>query len=123
VRYHTQTKIGETRVLYWDLKAWVPFYQNPNNPNLDQFRGIWEVNLTLTRFLNPYFNIGDVSLRVYPGGRYFTNPVFGGQELTVRVRAGQTILPSFVGQIFHGYGENLLDYNVNRWGFRAGIGF
>jgi phospholipase A1/A2 len=122
--YHQRETIGDRMKLYWDFKAWVPVYENPNNPNLAQFRGVWELNLTLSDFLGPFFDFDDLIFRLYPGGASLTNPLHGGQELTLRLRSvHRTFLPLVVGQIFHGYGEYLQDYQFEHWGFRAGLGF
>jgi outer membrane phospholipase A len=62
--------------------------------------------------------------RLYPGGKSFTDPTKGGQELTFRSKlAYRNFLPLFVAQVFHGYGESLSYYQDDRWGIRAGVGF
>jgi len=107
-----------------DFKAWVPFIYNPNNTNLAQYRGIWELDLSLTNLAPHLFDFSDLTLRLYPGGSSCINPFLGGQELTYRAKlAGRKFLPLFVAQIFHGFAESLLDYNTSHWGVRAGIGF
>lgn len=122
--YHRKDHIGELMNLYEDFKAWVPIYYNPNNPDLAQYRGLWEINLTLSNFLGPFFDFDDLIFKLYPGGESLTNPLHGGQELTLRLRSThRQFLPLVVGQIFHGYGEYLLDYRYEHWGIRAGIGF
>ncbi|MGK5084369.1 phospholipase A [Bdellovibrionota bacterium FG-1] len=95
------------------------------NPDLAEYRGLWEINLTLTDFLGGFFSDrAELSLRLYPGGQSNLNPLHGGQELTFRAKtAPKVFLPLFVVQLFHGYGEGLLDYQMSRWGLRAGIGF
>jgi outer membrane phospholipase A len=124
VRYHTRTEIGERAKVYWDIKAWIPWHSNGNTDQIERYRGIGELNVTLSDFLGPFFEKGDLILRIYPGGASAINPVYGGQELTFRAKARyRAFLPLFVAQIFHGYGENLLDLQDNRWGIRAGIGF
>jgi outer membrane phospholipase A len=122
--YHNQSSIGERMKLYWELKAWVPFYLNPNNSDLAQYRGVWEVNLTLSDFMGEFFEFNDLIFRLYPGGKSLTNPLHGGQELTLRLRSHfRDFLPLFVVQAFHGYGEYLSDYADDHWGIRAGLGF
>lgn len=124
LRYHTCTRLGAKTTLLWNFKAWVPIYYNPNNRDLAQYRGIWEIEVDLSRFLGPFFGDNDLIFRFYPGGTSLTNPLRGGQELTFRARkAGTGFLPLLVAQVFHGYGEDLLRYNQNILGIRAGIGF
>jgi phospholipase A1 len=122
--YHQSNRIGERMKLTWDLKAWVPIYYNPNNPDLAQYRGLWEVDLALQDFLGRFFDFNDVIFRLYPGGDSLTNPLHGGQELTLRLRSEhRAFLPLFVAQLFHGYGEYLQNYQYEHWGVRAGLGF
>jgi phospholipase A1 len=122
--FNMKTRAGSRSSLYWNFKAWVPIQFNPNNPTLDQYRGVWELNLMLSDFLGEFFELNDLTLRLYPGGSSLTNPIRGGQELTLRLKVSHgPILPLVVFQVFHGYGEDLLDYTNDRWGIRAGLGF
>jgi outer membrane phospholipase A len=123
LRYHTLTRIGERARLAEEFEAWVP-YELQHNPDLAQYRGTWQITLSLSDFLGPFFEIGDLQLRIYPGGPTHTDPTQGGQELTYRGKAKyRAFLPLLVFQIFHGYAENLLDYKEERLAVRAGIGF
>ncbi len=124
VRYHAQSHLTGRENVYWSAKAWVPFIINPNNSDIAKYRGIWELNISLSDFLGSYFDEDDLTLRLYPGGAIYINPALGGQELTFRAKArDRKLLPLFVFQVFHGYAENLLNYNESRLGLRAGLGF
>jgi outer membrane phospholipase A len=117
-------RVGERDALYWSFKIWVPFLMNPNNSDIAKYRGIWELNVSLSDFLGPFFGEDDVTFRLYPGGALYINPFLGGQELTFRTKArDRKFLPLFVFQVFHGYAENLMVYNQSRLGLRAGVGF
>jgi phospholipase A1 len=125
LRYHDETDLGwkQTRLL-WSIKAWVPYAYNSANKNITEYRGLWEVNVTLAKLPSPVFEQDEWTFRLYPGGPSSNNPLRGGQELTLRAKLrGRRFLPLFVGQVFHGFGENLLDFQESRWGLRAGIGF
>ena len=122
--YHEKFSLGGHTKLYADFKAWIPFAGNSNNTDIVQYRGVWELQLTLSKFLGPFFEFNDLGFRLYPGGASYTNPLHGGQELNLRLRGGgRGFLPLSVVQIFHGYGEYLQDYQHSQWGIRAGIGF
>lgn len=123
VRYQWSTHAGEQAMLNWSVKAWIPYWME-HNPDLPQYRGLGELVLTLSSFLGDSWERDDLTLRIYLGGAYYVNPVRGGQELTLRLKSkGRKVLPLLVGQIFRGYGENLLGYQDNHFGLRAGIGF
>ncbi len=122
--YHFRTRLGDRAYFYGNLKAWVPYHYNPNNPDLAQYRGLWEVEFAVDHFMGRFFEFDDLTFRLYPGGESLTNPLHGGQELTFRTKSMERrFLPLFVAQIFHGYAESLIDYQQERWGFRAGFGF
>lgn len=123
IRFHTRTQLGERAKLSEEIEAWVP-YALGYNPQLPQYRGTWQLTLTLSDFIGRFFEVGDLQLRLYPGGPTHTDPTQGGQELTFRAKATyRAFLPLAVFQIFHGYAENLLDYRDERFAIRAGIGF
>jgi outer membrane phospholipase A len=125
IRYRSATRLGwhDTKV-YWSLKAWVPYRLDGQNRDIAHYRGLWELNFSLANIFGESLKPDDLTLRLYPGGKSCVDPTAGGAELTLRMRP---FLPHFlremVIQIFHGYGEDLLDYKTNRWGVRAGIGF
>jgi outer membrane phospholipase A len=124
VAYHQRLALGEETKLYASVKAWVPFHYNPNNEDLAQYRGVWQLDLTLSDFMGSMFEFSDLIFTLYPGGDYYTNPIRGGQELTLRLKSVyREFMPLFVAQIFHGYGEYLQDYQDEHWGFRIGVGF
>jgi len=124
LRFHSLALLDQKIKLYWEIKAWLAWALNSNNAEISRYRGSWELSLTLADFLGPFFEYGDLVFRLYPGGASTINPFLGGQELTFRSKAGpHAFLPLFVFQIFHGYGESLLDLSDDRWGLRAGIGF
>ncbi len=122
--YPTSTRLGDRARLFFDFKAWLPFDYQANNSDIPQYRGVWEAQIATSNFIGQFFEFDDLTFRFYPGGARFINPLHGGQELTFRTKTvHRTFLPLFVAQIFHGYGESLIDAQDDRWGFRAGLGF
>jgi outer membrane phospholipase A len=124
LRYHSQHRLGEEVRGLWSFKLWYPIPYDSSNKDIVHYRGVWELQISLKNFLGSFFGENNLALRIYPGGRYYSNPLAGGQELTLLTKAPLKVLtPLAVFQIFHGYGENLLDYKTERWGVRAGLGF
>jgi outer membrane phospholipase A len=87
-------------------------------------RGYWEAQIGAADLFRSIFDVNELIFRIYSGGSGRVNPFQGGQELTYREKrsARKLLLPLYF-QVFHGYGENLLDADESRWGLRAGVGF
>lgn len=122
VRYsHTHFFSGE-RELQWSVKAWVHY--SCEGGGCGRYRGLFEVNASLENFLGSEWGDNDLLLRFYPGGPSNLNLLKGGQELTLRVRpTKRSYIPLLVVQLFHGYGENMLDQQAEQLALRGGIGF
>jgi outer membrane phospholipase A len=120
---HSTHSVGEKAALSWSFRAWYPFSYS-ENADILQYRGLWEAQVGLSQFLGPFFYNHELSLRLYGGGKSHVNPLKGGQELTFRtnLRSG-TFAPAIVLQVFHGFGEYMLNYRDERLGLRAGLGF
>lgn len=116
VRYHCA---------FFSAKIWIPYWMDDTTTDLVHYRGLWELEFTLSDFMKTFFSSrNDLILRFYTGGASRLNPLQGGQELTLRLKLNEkNIVPQLVFQLFHGYGENLLDASENRTGIRAGLGF
>ena len=124
VRYHDKTRVGNIMTMEWSLKAWWALNYNVSNQDLQRYRGIYEAEIMLSQIFPSFLDQGDVTLRIYPGGPSTVNPLRGGQELTFRTKVRWSpVLPLVMAQVFHGYGENLMDYKNDRWGIRGGFGF
>jgi outer membrane phospholipase A len=125
LRYSTQYSLREDSRVWWSAKASAP-YGMSDEPSRDipKRRGIWEFQIGINNLFDKIFEVNELVLRLYGGGASRLNPLQGGQELTYREKISERklLLPLYV-QIFHGYGENLLDATEKRWGFRAGVGF
>lgn len=123
LRYSDLWKLGERVSMNTTVKAWVP-YAAADNPDIAKYRGLAEFTVSFTGFLGRVFDRDDLIFRFYLGGATYINPLQGGQGLTLRVKSGpRKFLPLTVIQLFHGYGENLLNYRDNRTAIRAGVGF
>lgn len=124
VRYRSDLELNERNRLSWEIKAWVAYLLDEANADIRQYRGSYEFSLAIPNLLGEAVSPNDLIFRIYPGGSTTLNPIAGGQELTLRFRPPPvSYLRLLIVQVFHGYGENLLEYNQNRWGIRAGIGF
>lgn len=125
LRYRSVTDLGSHGTkLYWSFKGWISYRDDSENSDINNYRGLWELNLSLANLLSDNFQPDDLTFRLYPGGKSCIDPTAGGQELTLRLRPYfRNFLREAVVQVFHGYGESLLFYDQTRWRLRIGIGF
>ena len=123
--YSAEAFSWEQAKFYASLKAWVPYSKEDTNEDIVEYRGLWELNLTVSSFLGETFDRSDLTFRIYPGGRTGMDPTQGGQEITLRLKGVvfKEFLPVFTIQYFNGYGESLLSYNERESTWRVGIGF
>lgn len=122
VRFTDTMQFEGERTLQWSLKAWVHY--SCEGGGCGRYRGLFEANISLENVFGAELGDNDLILRFYPGGPSNLNLAKGGQELTVRVRPSKrNWIPLLVVQLFHGYGENMLDQNKEELALRAGIGF
>lgn len=127
VRYsmtHALSSTSRARI-HWNIKAWVPYNYDYDNKDIARRRGLYEGQISLVDAFGSWLDRSDITLRFYGGGRSHMNPFGGGQELTIRFapRVLSSSAAQIVIQYFHGYGENLLDYDREKSVFRAGLGF
>lgn len=123
VHYQSAHEYPSGHRFIWGAKAWVPYYIDSTNADIAEYKGVYELFFTLSHFLGSYFELSDLTLRIYSGGRYYVDPLKGGQELTLRLNGKSDLfLANVVFQIFHGCGESMLEYRKNIWGLRAGLG-
>lgn len=124
LRYKSH-RLQSTRGFWWSAKLALPYgMDDPASRRLPERRGLWELQAGGSDLFNRIFEVNELIIRLYGGGKSRVNPLQGGQELTYREKnsSRKFLLPLYL-QIFHGYGENLLDADEKRWGFRAGVGF
>ena len=122
VLFHSTQK-GEHQIL-WSIKSWFPYGYKNSNRNLLRYRGLWEIQVAVSNIFSSFWGDNEINLRLYPGGKSHLNPGAGGQELLFISKTKMTAFaPNFIVGIFHGYAENLLDYDKDRWGIRAGLSF
>ncbi len=127
LRYHSVLPLTGSKdpaKLYWSLKAWVPYVVDLQTTDYINYRGLYDFDLTFANFLGERLKETDLNFRINGGGKSWVNPLQGSQEVTLRIHHDfQKFTPSFFIQMFHGYGETMLNYNRNTFGLRGGIGF
>jgi phospholipase A1 len=124
LRFHEEYKKAESALhLIWEAKVWYQFMDDPGNVDIERYRGTYELNMTLAGMGHTILNINDLTLRIFPGGPSTADITRGGQELDWRIMGSKRLLVPIFIQLYHGYGENLLDYKRKQWMLRAGIGF
>lgn len=124
VRYVRGWRIGERAQLVASIKLNVPIRIDVTTPRFLWYRGLFEGEVAWIHFLSETFEESELRLRFFTAGSTYVEPFAGGQELTLRFKPrSSSFLPTFYAQLFHGYGENLLDYDRERLAFRLGLGF
>lgn len=119
----SSTVVPGRHALHWSLKAWVPYRVENDNPDLVRYRGRWELSVDFSSLVGAPFERSEVLFLAYPGGATGLVPWQGGQELIFRAKAGAPrFLSTFMVQLFHGYGETLMEYREERFSVRAGVG-
>ncbi len=121
---YTQSMTGKDQKWSWSIKAAYPITVESGSESVLEHRGVWELLISGSSLFQSFFDVNELTLRIYAGGKSRVDITQGGQELTYREKRTSRIflMPLYI-QIFHGYGENQLDADDNHWGLRAGIGF
>jgi len=116
-------RVGDRAAIIAQMQLNVPVRLDSGNPDLLWYRGIFEGEVAWVRFLDDTFDESELRFRIFSGGPSHVNLFAGGQELTLRLKPrAHTFLPTFVVQVFNGFGENLLDYKQERLAVRVGLG-
>jgi outer membrane phospholipase A len=125
LRYSSSKFADDRHDMFWSIKASVPWGFDSTSLDVARYRGVYEAEFSIRNVLSMLFDRNDVTIRIYPGGKYYINPLEGGQELTIRFNSAymKPVLPIWVIQFFHGYGENLLDMSRDHVELRIGLGF
>ena len=114
LKFQWTTEYHESAKIYWSLNLWFPYSYQKFNPDIVKYRGLGELVVTLTQFIGKNWDQDDLTFRIF----------WSGQELTLRVKAkNRSVLPLFIAQVYHGFGETLNTYHDQSLGFRLGIGF
>lgn len=112
----------------WDTKLYWFYKFQLDNTNFDirEYSGFWNSRIS---FIN-YYESDEFVDRItfyfdfFAGGKYSQLLGKGAQELGVKFRMGAgPFYPCIFLQLYHGYNESLLDYNVELSSYRIGIAF
>jgi phospholipase A1 len=112
----------------WDTKFYwyYNFAMGTTNWDYREYTGFWNTRLSFINYYDSDKFIDRVSFyfACFPGGNYSQRWSKGGQEIGFKFRMGWgTFYPSILVQLYHGYNENLLDYNKEIFAYRLGIAF
>ena len=121
----TSNNMLSSEGIWWSVKFQIAHgIEEGPSKDLPKRRGLYEFQVGISNLFERLFDVNEVIFRIYGGGRSRVNPLEGGQEITYREKDSRRkfLLPLYF-QIFHGYGEYLLDADDKHWGFRAGVGF
>jgi len=112
----------------WDTKFYwfYNFAMGDYNKDLREYAGFWNTRISFINYYDPDKFVDRISLyfSFFPGGKYSQRWNKGGQEIGFKFRVGgKAFYPSIFVQLYHGYNENLLDYNKEVFAYRMGISF
>lgn len=94
------------------------------NRDLREYVGPFSLQLSLIQLFDGWVDKGELTFKVRPGGNFGQRFDRGGYQVSYAFRlGGLDIVPSFYVQYYHGYGENLLNYNQRVDVFRGGFMF
>lgn len=116
----------ETPSANQEIKMVVTLYSyyglNEDNSDIHDFISPLDLRFIFTQFVPWIFDRGQLSVRVFPGGRLAENWGSGGQEVGLSFRVGGFGLkPSIYIQYYGGYAESLLSYRRRESIARIGI--
>ncbi|MCE5299450.1 MAG: phospholipase A [Spirochaetia bacterium] len=126
LRYTGSTDtVDRSHKVFWSVKTWYPYLCGPTNTDILWYRGLCELEVTFTNTLDNFFYRNDFTIRIFPGGPSHMDFLRGGQEITFRANSIFTkpFLFIWIIQFYHGYCENLLDYNREETELRIGLSF
>jgi outer membrane phospholipase A len=119
-------EFGRPGLTRWHVAVggWLPFSVSPDNPDLEDYAGLGEIELhgVLGGWNIPERGYGRISTQlvsaISPSGYGFRNIE---ANLLYHLKGESDIKPSVLFQAFYGYGENLLNYRDIHASFRLGI--
>ena len=118
--------------LDWDTKFyWFYNYKSfggmdDTNQDIIEYSGFWDSRISFINYYDKDKLLNRISFYfdVFPGGRYSQQWNKGAQEFGIKFRMGRGMFyPSLFFQLYHGYNESLLSYNIEHTSYRVGIAF
>lgn len=114
--YHnTKLKIGN------DLKIFGYYKKGDQNKDIQKYKGYWKSNIFIKfNDSGSVFNKTEANIAFGLGTVLEKGWVEAGIACTIPIL---NILPKIYLQVWHGYGESLLEYNIKETAIRAGISY
>ena len=127
VKFNTVTKFGDW-TFNWDTKLFAIYKFAVDDPNQDiyDYMGFWEMRFALFNYFHPdeFVDRMEIYFAWNSGGRYSQVLKNGSQEIGIRFRLGWTNFnPSIFFQVYQGYNECMLSYNIRETAYRLGVAF
>ena len=121
-QFNFKNKISKNMVFKSGIKLRYLHNFDDTNSDIQSYFGPLEINLSLTEFRRGFIDKGEISARVYSGGKWGDDLSKGGHEIGFTFRImGLEITPAFYLQYFNGYSESLRYYNERESIVRFGI--
>lgn len=127
IKLNTVTKFGKWS-FNWDTKLFFLYRFALDETNIDiyDYMGFWETRFAFFNYFDPneFIDRAEIYFAFNSGGKFSQQLNKGAQELGLRFRIGWgRFNPSVFFQVYHGYNESLLSYNVSYWAYRLGLAF
>lgn len=119
IQLNTKSRL-EDYLFEWSGQLYTLYSFDPGNRDVQRYLGFGEMTFAISNFSGSFVDESQIYLRIFTGQGFDK----GGRELGARFRLfwGE-LTPLFFMQLYDGYGESQIKYNVNEQTFRAGFSF
>lgn len=107
----------------WTTTVFNDIQKSKNNPDIGDYIGPWEMNVTLRSAVDWKQNEIDLGFKLVPGDGW-TDFKRGQRVISIHYRQPfKAFKPTIYAQYFWGYSEVIQYYNIERESFRIGLSF
>lgn len=121
LRFNTIARWG-SRDVNWDTKFFYILNVSDNNRDIRDYSSFWDTRISLKYNVKDHFFSDEFYLHFGPGGKYSGKPFQGFQEVGYRFKLfASKVAPFIYVQVYNGYIEDLVQYNVKHTSYRIGF--
>jgi outer membrane phospholipase A len=114
------TKMNRHHLIF-NLMVFNIYNEDPTNKDITKRMGYWDLKATVTRIFVHENQSMDLELRAFAGSQLYDINKGAIQTGLIYNFGSENINPAIYFQTFHGYAENLLDYNKSHSEYRLGF--